>query len=74
MKVMNKSLSLTTVYTAVGFFLLLNLNIYLFIGFIVGCLARLHSGKIIPLVLGLTIGILFTELIKFVVYKGGFHL
>ncbi len=71
---MNKYASLAMIYTAVIAFFLLNMNIYLLSGFIVGVLTRLHSGKIIPTVLGLVVGILFAELVKFVVYKNGFHL
>ena len=52
-------------------FLIMNFNVYLLIGLLVGIVYRFLHGSVISFALGLVVGILVVEMCKFITYKNG---
>jgi hypothetical protein len=66
MKKFLSSISLWAIFLSA---LALQFNLYLMLGVLVGVFWRLYHGSSISFALGLTLGILFVELQKFITYR-----
>lgn len=66
---MKKIALISIIWIAVLSFIVMNFNIYMLLGFLVGVLYRAYHGSAISLALGMTIGIMVVELCKFITYR-----
>jgi len=67
---MKKNFLITAIWAGLLSFLIMNFNIPLIVGLIIGAAYRLIHGTAISYAIGVSLGVLLVEFTKFITYKG----